>query len=125
MAAQSVEAYLDSLKPDVRAAVDALRAIVVEAQPGLVERIKWNAPSFAIGDDDRITLGVAPKGGFRVVLHRGAAAKHDDFRFDDEDGLANWPAPDRGVVTFADTGEIEARRDALLDLFTRWLAATR
>lgn len=50
--------------------------------------------------------------------------KADDFRFDDKDGLATWPAPDRGVLSFADAGEIEARRDAILDLFRCWVAAT-
>ena len=60
----------------------------------------------------------------RVVLHRGAKVKVDDFRFDDKDGLATWPAPDRAVLSFAGAGEIEVCRDALLDLFTRWLAAT-
>lgn len=125
MPAQTIEAYRASLAPDVLAAVDALRAIAAAAHPNLSERIKWNAPSFALGDEDRITLGLNPKGGVRAVLHRGAKVKADDFRFDDRDGLAQWPAPDRGVLSFADAGDIEEHRAALLDLFTRWLGATR
>lgn len=124
MAEQTVEQYRHGLDAGTRAAVDALRDIALDAHPGLDERIKWNAPSFALGGEDRITLGVAPKGGVRVVLHRGARPKEDAFRFADEGGLARWPAPDRGVIQFADAGEVEARREALRDLFARWLAAT-
>jgi hypothetical protein len=103
--------------------VDALRVIASEAHPELSERIKWNAPSFALGDEDRITLGVSPAGGVRVVLHRGAKMKDGSGpAFDDLQGLAAWPAPDRGVVKFTDLSEIEAQRDELRSLFERWLA---
>lgn len=126
MAVKTVEAYRATLEPDMLAAVDALRAIAVEAHPGLIERIKWNAPSFALGDEDRITLGLNPKGGVRVVLHRGAKVKDGSgLVCDDRDMLAHWPAPDRGVLSYAGLAEIEARRAAILDLFRRWLAATR
>lgn len=125
MSDAAVRAYLAGLEPDLRAAVDALRAIVIEAAPQLNERIKWNAPSFAIGDEDRITLGIERKGGVRVVLHRGAKAKDShDFVFADPDGLAKWPASDRAVLTFTDAAQIEAKREALRDLFARWIAAT-
>ncbi len=120
-----IEVYLAGLAPPERAAVDALRAIVTDAAPGLNERIKWNAPSFAVGDEDRITLGIERKGGVRVVLHRGAKLKDtQDFVFADEAKLARWAASDRGVLTFADAGEIEAKREALRDLFARWIVAT-
>jgi len=122
--APTVEAYRSGLAPDVLGMVDTLRAIVGDAHPGLEERIKWNAPSFALGDVDRITLGLNPKGGVRAVLHRGAKAKDGDgAAFADPEGLAAWPAPDRGVLSFASLGEIEALRGELRDLFARWLAA--
>jgi hypothetical protein len=120
----NIEAWRAGQRADVLAAVDALRRIARLAGPALEERIKWNAPSFAVGDEDRITLGVNPRGGVRAVLHRGAKARADRFRFDDPEGLAAWRSPDRGVLTFRDAAEIEERRPALLDLFRRWLAAT-
>lgn len=122
MSAVSVDRYLAALPADTRATVDVLRSIVGAAHSALTERIKWNAPSFALGDIDRITLGVAPKGGVRVILHLGAKAKPTvGFHFDDPDGLAIWPAPDRGVLTFADAMAVEERRQALGKLFSRWL----
>lgn len=99
----AVDVWLDSLSPETRAMVDRLRAIVRAAAPELIETIKWNAPSFADGDQDRITLGLERKGGVRIVLHRGAAVRDAaGFSFDDPHMLTKWPSADRGVATFAD-----------------------
>ena len=121
----AVDAFREGLDPSIRAMIDALRAIVAGACPSLTERIKWNAPSFALDDDDRITLGVERKGGVRIVLHRGARLKDASaFHFEDLGRLAKWPAPDRGVIQFKDFAAIEAQRAALTDLCHRWIEAT-
>ena len=123
--AQTVEDYRASLDPAVLAMVDSLRAIVAGSHEGLSERIKWNAPSFAIDGDDRITLGLDCKGGVRVVLHRGAKSKDSaDFQFEDRAGLARWAASDRGVIAFQSLAEIEARRVQLSELCRNWLIRT-
>jgi hypothetical protein len=123
--AGDVESFRAELDVDVLDTVDAIRAIIAASHSGLTEGIKWNAPSFAIGGDDRITLGLERKGGVRVVMHRGAKPKTlGGFSFEDKDGLARWPAPDRGVVIFQDKVEVEQRAEALRDLCSRWLAAT-
>lgn len=121
----TIDAFRRSLDPDSLILVDVLRRAIAEARPGLSERIKWNAPSFAIGDDDRITLGLERKGGVRVVLHRGAKVKDaSGFRFEDPDGLAQWPTPDRGVIVFRDASALEAVLPAFRTLCARWVAAT-
>lgn len=125
-APKTIDAYLDSLKPDDRAMIEALIALVRAAAPGLTEQIKWNAPSFSDGGEDRITLGINRGGGMRVVLHRGA--KNQDaggFACADPAALADWPSPDRGIVMLKDGVDLEAKADALKDLCTRWIAATR
>lgn len=116
-------AWLSAQTSTTRAAIERLRAIVSAAAPHLTEEIKWNAPSYADAGQDRVTLGLERKGGYRVVLHRGAAVKADGFVFDDPDGLAAWPSPDRGVVRFADLDAIEARAQALGTLISRWVRA--
>ena len=124
--ADDLERFRQALDVGVLQTIDAIRAIVAGSHPDLGEGIKWNAPSFALGDDDLITLGLERRGGVRVVLHRGAKLKAlDGFRFDDPDGLARWPAPDRGVIVFRDQIEVAQRADALSDLCLRWLAATK
>jgi hypothetical protein len=121
----SVEEYRAALDAPTRDALDALRHIVTEAAPDLTEEIKWNAPSFAHKGRDRVTLGIEPRGGYRIVLHRGAKAENTaGFRFDDPDKIATWPARDRGVVRLRDAAEIEGKAAALTDLIARWIAAT-
>lgn len=121
----TVEDFRASLDSTTLATVDALRAIIAAAGPSLTERIKWNAPSFAIGDDDRITLGLERQGGVRVVLHRGAKVKDSTgFTVADPARLAKWPAPDRGVLVFADATAVEAKAEPFADLCRRWLEAT-
>ena len=122
----SVEDYLATLDPSVRSDVDALRAIVLSAHPGLTEEIKWNAPSFAHDGQDRVTLGLDGKGGYRIVLHRGAKPLDTaGFHFDDEAKLAKWPAPDRGVIALRDRTAIDARGAAISQMIARWVEATR
>lgn len=122
----TVEAWLASQAPEIRSAVQRLRAIVLGAGDGVTEHIKWNGPSFCIDGDDRITVGLAPKGGVRAVLHRGVKAKDAaGFVFPDEAGLIRWAAPDRGVVAFADEAALAAKAEAFADICRRWFEATR
>lgn len=120
-----VAAYLDALAPAVRATVEPLRVLALAAHPDVTEHIKWNAPSFCVGGEDRITLSIAPKGDVRVVVHRGAKVKDTGgFSFDDPAGLATWPAVDRGVMSFADAAAVAGSQANIADFFRRWLAAT-
>ena len=121
----SVQEFREGLDPATLATVDLLRSVITGVEPELTERIKWNAPSFALAGDDRITLGLERQGGVRVVLHRGAKQKDAaGFSFIDPAGLARWPAPDRGVIVFDDVAHVESRRDEFRDLCCRWLSAT-
>lgn len=121
----AVETWLDALSPENRTLIDRLRAVVRAAAPGLTETIKWNAPSYADCNDDRVTLGLERKGGVRVVLHRGTAVKDDAFAFEDPGKVAKWPAADRGVATFADLVALEAKAGDLQALIARWVAANQ
>ena len=117
-----IDEFRHALDDDTRAMIDRLRAIVSASHPLLVDRIKWNAPSFAIDDDDRITLGVQKNGGVRLVLHRGAGTKPASaIPFDDKDGLAKWPAPDRGVIVWKNLAAIDKMADPLGALCRRWV----
>lgn len=122
----AVEAFIEGLEPDRATAVRALRRIVLASHDGLDEHIKWNGPSFRIDGDDRITLGLNPKGGVRAILHRGVKPKDTSgFVFEDDSGLVTWAAPDRGVVAFADAAAVEAQAEAFQTLCRRWFEATR
>ena len=121
---ETVQAWLDRQDADARAGVERLREAVRSIPADWDETIKWNAPSFAVDGRDRVTLGLERKGGWRVVLHRGAAAAPAPaFAFVDVTGLARWPSPDRGVVQFRSLEEIAASRERLIELIAGWIAA--
>ncbi|WP_200935021.1 DUF1801 domain-containing protein [Brevundimonas sp. Leaf363] len=121
-----VEAFIETWPEAIRPLTRRLRDIALAAAPDVTEHIKWNAPSFCVEGDDRITLGLERSGAVRVVLHRGAKAKDAaGFAFTDPDRLARWAAPDRGVLVFKDAAALEAVEGPFGDLCERWLAATR
>ena len=121
----AVDTYLDGLQHGRKGEIETLRRLILDAVPGLDERIKWNAPSFGRGEDDRVTMRLHPGDRLQLILHRGAKAGADDlFRFEDPDKLIAWAAPDRGVVTFADAADLEAKAEALGEVLRRWVACT-
>ena len=122
---RAVDAYLENLEHRHKPAIQTLRRLINDAVPGLTERIKWNAPSFGPGEDDRITMRLHPGDRLQLILHRGAKAAADDlFRFEDPDKLIAWAAPDRGVVTFTDADDLKAKSVALTEILRRWVACT-
>ena len=120
-----VDTYLNALQHGRKPEIEALRQLIVAAVPDLEERIKWNAPSFGRGEDDRITMRLHPGDRLQLILHRGVKAGADDlFRFEDPQKLIAWAAPDRGVVTFRDADDLAAKSSALPELLRRWVACT-
>jgi hypothetical protein len=121
----AVETYMDTLEHRHKTAIESLRRLILAEVPGLNERIKWNAPSFGKGDDDRITMRLHPGDRLQLILHRGAKAGADDlFRFEDPDRLITWAAPDRGVITFRDGDDLAEKSALLPEILRRWVACT-
>ena len=103
-----------------------MREIILSAHPGITEQIKWNAPSFCIDGDDRITFRLQPGDRVQLVFHRGARTRDDaaTFSFEDGSGLLEWVARDRALVTFRGRDDVTAKRAAFKDLVRRWMIAT-
>ncbi|HEY0739783.1 MAG TPA: DUF1801 domain-containing protein [Herpetosiphonaceae bacterium] len=118
-----VDGFMAQLDHPRKAEIEAIRAIIRGADPRIHESIKWNAPSFSI-DEHFATLKLRPGATVQVVFHTGAKVKPDAtaVTIDDPAGLLKWAAPDRGVATFADMPEIEARRGALVAIVQQWIA---
>ncbi len=90
----------------MKAVIAELRAIVLSARDGVTEHIKWNAPSFCFGGEDRVTMRLQDA-RVQLVFHRGARAKDaTGFCFRDDTGLLELVAVDRGVVAFSDVAEV-------------------
>ncbi|MDB5096264.1 MAG: hypothetical protein JWM80_685 [Cyanobacteria bacterium RYN_339] len=124
-AVESVQHYMLRLEHPLKAEIEALRALILAADEGITERVKWNAPSFCWKGDDRVTLKLHPPKAIGVIFHRGVQVKDAaDFDFPDDSGLLTWPARDRAVATIRDLAELEANREALISLVRRWMLAT-
>lgn len=123
----SVTVFLDLLEHPLRKEIDALRKIIMSAGKTLTEHIKWNAPSFCLNGDDRITFNLQGKGFIRLVFHRGAKAKPLPTKgrlFDDTTGLLEWAADDRAVLKIKDMDDIKEKKEALVKLIQQWLELT-
>ena len=124
-ATQSVEAFMAALDHPLKPIIARIRAIALGANAGITERIKWNAPSFCYGGDDRVTLRLHPADQLQLVFHRGAKRRPDDkFTFADDSGLLRWVAADRATVTFQTLDEVEDQAAVLARLIDRWVVAT-
>ena len=124
--AQDVGEFLQGLKHRRKPEIEAVRNVILSADGQITERIKWNAPSFCMGGDDRITFRLQPGDRVQLVFHRGARKREDSahFAFEDPTGLLEWVADDRAVVTFHDLDDVNAKREALRELVRRWMVAT-
>jgi hypothetical protein len=122
---QSVDAFLSTLQHSRRPEIESLRRMILAGVPGLTERIKWNAPSFGRGADDRITMRLQPGDRVQLVLHGGTAKRAPDgFAFEDPTGLIEWAATDRGVISI-EAGQLETIAPELTELLGRWVDATQ
>lgn len=119
----AVDSFLDALGHGRRREIDRLRNAILGSRSELTEHVKWNAPSYAVDGVDRVTFRLHPGDRVQLVLHRGAAVREGGFSFTDPTGLVVWAAPDRGVVTFTDLADVEAKAPRVADLVAAWVAA--
>jgi len=113
------------MSPTLSPLAEALCDLIRTACPDLTERIKWNAPSFGPGDQDRLTLNLARPDVVRLILHRGAKAvdtKTGQRLLPKATGL-RWATDQRAEVTLTSLDDLNARRADLTRLCQDWIAA--
>ena len=71
---EQVNAYMSSLKPEVKSEIEAVRRIIKNASPKLNERIKWNAPSYYYLQDI-LTFGPYKTEMILLVFHHPSVVK--------------------------------------------------
>src|SRR5687768_5420704 len=106
--------FLADLDPAKKEQVELLRSTIIKAHPGLTEHIKWNAPSYVLDGEDRITFNLVNKENVvNLVLHMGATRKEDKKGtpvMPDDKGLVAWQSDIRGILTFTDLDDIKAKQ---------------
>lgn len=119
---EAVDALMAGLKHPPHDGIQALSKIVLAADPGIREGVKWNAPSLRTREYFA-TTHLRSKVGFGLILHRGAKGKavpEGGLAIPDPEGLLRWLAPDRAAVELQDSSQLLARGPALQTVIVRW-----
>ena len=122
-APEDVETFLASLDHPFKQEILALRQIILGADPGIAEGIKWNAPSFRTSEYFA-TVHLRAKDGVQVILHLGAKTRdssNSGVVIADPESLLEWLARDRASAKFRDLKEVEARRSAFANVIRQWI----
>jgi len=123
---KTIEEFLNGLSDDKRQQVDALRDLILKSEPKLDEHIKWNAPSYVLKGEDRITFNLMNKQEVvKLVLHMGATRKEDKKGapvMRDDNGLIEWSSDIRGMITFATIEDINSNLTSLKKIIKDWLS---
>ncbi|WP_108124651.1 DUF1801 domain-containing protein [Saccharospirillum mangrovi] len=121
--ANSAESFMAASEHPHKAAINELRAAILNIDARIVEEVKWNAPSFKI-DDHFATFRLHPPKNIQIVLHRGAKPKplEKAMQLEDPNGFVNWKAPDRCVLEIQSSEQALAHKRDIIDLIRQWIS---
>jgi hypothetical protein len=123
----AVIAFLRELDHPLKQEIEAVRQLILGVSPEIREEIKWNAPSFRT-TDHFATFNLRTKDRVRLILHTGAKVKDTatkGMKIADPEGLLEWLAKDRCLVTLSDGKDLQAQRAALEAIVREWLGQIR
>ncbi|ETT60844.1 DUF1801 domain-containing protein [Paenibacillus sp. FSL H8-0457] len=124
---EQVEEYLHQLEHPLKKVIEEVRSFILSVDDRITEHIKWNAPSFCVQGEDRITLNLQGKGFIRLIFHCGAKVKDHDIRgtlTEGTAGLLEWASQDRAIVKIVDTDDLEQKKEQLKAVIARWIEVT-
>ncbi|MGC9665162.1 DUF1801 domain-containing protein [Planosporangium sp. 12N6] len=110
-----VDRFVAALVHPLKEGVEQLRIAILDSNEQITEHVKWKAPSFRYGGEDRVTFKLHPRDRLQLIFHRGAKVRDDsrDFVFQDHSGLLTWVTNDRaGADAGRRTGEVRAGTEA-------------
>ncbi len=79
-AEKTVESWMSRLEPDLRAVAEAIRKLVLEAEPDLTESIKWGNPTYE--KQGRVCYLAATKGYVSLGFFNGASLTDTEGRIE-------------------------------------------
>lgn len=122
---KTIDEFLNDLDSGKRQQVDALRRIILATEPRLQEHIKWNAPSYVLDGEDRITFNLMNKQQLvKLIFHMGATRKENKKGspiMQDTSGLIEWSSDIRGMITFTSIEDITSNQSSLQEIIRDWL----
>jgi hypothetical protein len=117
----AVDAFMLTLKHPHKAAIAEFRRIIRDADPSILEGVKWNAPSFRT-TGYFATTHLRDRKGVGLILHLGAkirASARPEIK--DSKKLLTWLAKDRAMVSFAGLEDVQAQEAALKGIVRQWI----
>ncbi|RIV45921.1 DUF1801 domain-containing protein [Flagellimonas pelagia] len=123
---QEVTEFLDGLNHPLRAEIEQLRKLILNAEPTLTENVKWNGPNYCIGDADRITMKIQPPKQIQLIFHRGVKKLEQpkERLLATNSKLLVWKENDRAVASFKNQTEIENSASELRNIIKDWIKVT-
>jgi len=113
----AVDALMKELKHPLKAEVEAVRSIMAKANKKIVERIKWNSPSFYYKDVDMAAFHLRAQDYVHVifVFPPGTMVSNSD-------GLLEGDHKDRREAKFHGMKDVKAKKAALEKVVNEWVA---
>ena len=128
MKAQTVEQLLSSLEHPQVDLINEVRRLIQQAEPALVDGMKWNAPSYALDGNDIITFNFRNYGLVSLIFHtgpKGKDTKTGQRLFEDASGLVEWLADKRFVLKVVDGRFLQTHAAEITNLVQTWVTYGR
>lgn len=122
-AADDVDAFMRALEHPLKAELQALREIILAADPSIAEGIKWNAPSFRT-TEYFATTNLRASDAAQLIMHFGAKVNEisaNGVVINDPEKLLTWLGKDRATIKFASMKDIAGKRDAFTAILQQWI----
>lgn len=112
--AGQVDDYMEKLEHPFKQEVERLRSIILNANPKLQERVKWNSPSFYFVKD-LAAFNLRASGYVQIIF-----IFYDGNMIEDSSLLqGSWK--DRREARFYSMDDIEAKQPALEQFVNNWI----
>ncbi len=117
--------FLAKLEHPLMPEIQEIRTIILNSNSKLTEHIKWNAPSFCVDGEDRVTMKLHPQKNIQLIFHRGAKVKAQPSGrlIAGYPSFLKWPANDRAVATFTTMEDIKSNEKVLSEVVNEWITA--
>lgn len=124
---QEVSTFLNELNHPLREEIELLRNIILDSNKTLTENIKWNAPNYVLGENDRVTLKINPPKNILIILHRGAKVQAMPTLklIDYTCKVLSWKTNDRAIITLNNKQDIITYKNDIVQIVNLWLEATK
>ncbi len=112
---EAVDAYMESLEHPQKAEIEALRQIILKANNKIMERVKWNAPSFFY-KEDMAAFNPRAKGFVQIIF-----VFYNGDMIHESNGLLEGGWKDRRMARFFDMKDIKAKKKTLEKVVQDWV----